>query len=148
MQTIQEHLAKLRGFNFQDELQVIIEDNKERVADLQADQLSQGLRNDGRQINPQYTKYTVAAKQQFGVGLGAVTDRVTFYDTGELYKSLRVKVTPTTFTIQSDNFKFDKMIKRSGKETVGLSKDYCDMFVQSYTKPIIARRMREVLGVG
>jgi hypothetical protein len=134
---ITNKLEALRRFSFETEVVAIVEDNKDKLAVLQAQQLSQGVNSKGQQINPQYAPFTVAYKKQFGVGLGAITDRVTFYQTGDLYKRLYAAVDAKTYRMKADTFKFDKMIKRSGKDVVGLNSDSRRDFIMEVTRPQI-----------
>lgn len=134
---LKKKIEALERFSFQNELVTILDANKERIADLQASQLAKGINSKGAPIYPQYSPFTVQYKKMFGVGLGAVTDRVTFFQTGELYRKLYAAVNAKNYTIKADTFKFDKMIKRSGADTVGLNVESRRDFVNEITRPQI-----------
>jgi hypothetical protein len=136
----------LKAFDFGDELEGIVERNKSTIADLQAEQWAKGKRSDGNDINPQYSPFTIAYKKQFGVGLGRITDHVTFYQTGELYKSLYAAVNNRQFSIESDNFKFDKAKKRSGEKIVGLNQESKVTFAENITLPEIKKVLKDKTG--
>jgi hypothetical protein len=134
---LKNKIQALERFNFKDELVSIVRDNKEKIADLQASQLAKGVNSKGLTIFPQYAPFTINFKKKYGVGLGAVVDRVTYFQTGDLYKRLYAAVDAKNYTIKADSFKFDKMIERSGKDVVGLNKDSRRDFVNEITRPQI-----------
>lgn len=145
---LQNKIKALQAFSFKDELITIVEDNREKLADLQASQLAQGVNSKGQQINPQYRPFTVEQKLKYGVGLGRVVDRVTFFSSGDLYRSLSAQIAGTKFKISSPSFKFDKMIKRSGVDVVGLNIESRRDFIMEVTRPGILdaydRKVRKV----
>src|SRR5438105_15278256 len=105
---LQNKINALQSFSFQDELVKIVTDHKDKLADLQAAQLAQGINSKGEEINPQYAPFTIEQKKK-KTGLAGVYSRVTYFDTGDLYKSLQAQVSGTKFSIRSESFKFDKM---------------------------------------
>lgn len=139
---LEAKIKALEAFSFEREVIDIVQTNKDKLADLQATQLFSGKRSDGSDINPQYAPFTIEQKKK----KGQPYDRVTFRDTGELYRSFFADVNNKTFSIKSDNFKFDKMIKRSGVKTVGLNIDSRRTFVDEITHPEIIRRYEEKVG--
>ena len=63
--------------------------------DEQAKQWAMGQDQTGEAITLNghgYTPYTMDLKSKYGVGLGAVTDHVTLFQTGELYRTLRLDI--------------------------------------------------------
>lgn len=68
-----------------------IDETKESLADSLAVQMSTGIDGEGNRLED-YSPFTVRYKKQFGVGLGAVTDRRTLYMTGEHYRKLYAKL--------------------------------------------------------
>lgn len=140
-------IDKLHRFSFKDELQVIVQENAEEIANLQAKQLAEGVKSDGTEINPPYRPYTIEQKRKYGVGLGRVTDHVTYYHTGDLYKSLEAKVTGDEYDITSSSLKFDKMKKRSGERVVGLNKSSKTIFAEEITLPNIKRVFKDKTGL-
>ncbi len=137
----------LEQFDFEQELIHIVDANESTVVDLQAEQLSHGVNSAGQQINPPYAESTIEYKRKHGRGLGSITDRVTFYMTGELYQSLRAQVVGGKYEITSPLDKFGYMIKRSGEWTIGLSDEYRERFIDGVTRPEIARIVNEKLGL-
>lgn len=152
MITSLKRLARnLEKFDLEEVQYVIIDTNKDAIADLQAVQLSEGKDITGTVRNDSYAPLTVRYKQELGKGLGRVTDRVTFFFSGELYNSLegRLNKAAKTYTTGSTlttlveaagnlaNFetKFDKMVTRIGFEKYGLDRQRQLEFFDNITKP-------------
>jgi hypothetical protein len=131
---LENKIKALRSFSFEKEAKAIIETNKDKLADLQAQQLYRGV-----DINEQpltldgqgYSPFTVQEK----IRKGQPYDRITWRDTGAMYASLRAQVRGDKFSIISNSFKFDKMKKRSGAKAVGLGLDSRRDFVMQVTRP-------------
>lgn len=140
---LQRKIKALETFNFKSETLAVITEHKDKLADLQAEQLAQGLNSKGEKIGPEYRPFTIQKKKSEGVGLGRVTDRVTFFQTGELYRKLRAEIRVSAFAIKADSFKFDKMIKRSGVNTVGLNDDSREKFILGVTRPGILKAYKQ-----
>lgn len=140
---LRDTIKNLEAFDFHQELVNIIEDNKDKLADFQAMQLYSGKNSTGQDINPPYSPYTVAEKKK----KGQVTDRVTFKDTGELYQSLYGQVQNDQYDILSQNYKYAKMIQRSGQRTVGLNEDSRNEFARDITFPAIQKVFLEKTGL-
>lgn len=145
-----DDLRKLRdainNFDFAAEQEQIVTDNKDVIADLQAEQWAQGLASDGGQIYPEYAPYTIEQKRG-KPGLSGVTSHVTFYDTGETYRLLTAMINSGHYTITAATFKFDKIIKRSGKRVVGLTYDSREKFAKGVTLPGIKKVFKEKTGL-
>jgi hypothetical protein len=139
---LQNKIKALQSFSFSKELVKIVTDNKGKLADLQASQLAQGINSQGKQIYPQYAAFTISEKKK-KTGLAGVYDRVTFFNTGELYKSLAAQIQGSKFRITSPSFKFDKMVQRSGVGVVGLNVDSRRDFIQEITRPEILEVYRQ-----
>jgi hypothetical protein len=140
-------IARLKAFDFHEELQTVVEENREVIADLQAEQLAKGVKSDGNEINPPYSPFTVEQKQKHGVGLGRITDHVTFYDTGEMYSLMRAEVSGDQYEITNSSFKFDKMKKRSGERVVGLNDSSKRTFAEEITIPNIKKVFKQKTGL-
>jgi len=145
LEDLQNKIIALRSFNWGDEMQTVIQANTEALADLQAEQWAKGLAANGSEILPPYAPYTIEEKKK-KTGLAAVTDHVTFYDTGELYKSLRGEAANMKYDITSDNFKFKKAIDRSGVRIVGLTDESKERFAEEITVPGVRRSFEAKTG--
>lgn len=132
-------ITNLEAFDFAKEQHDIVEANKDVLADLQAEQLARGRdRNDAPLILDgvaAYSPFTVRYKKEFGRGLGAVTDRVTFFMHGTLYKELFATIRPKTFIMESRVPYFGKLLERAGENAVGLAPDERLKFAETYVIP-------------
>lgn len=132
-------ISDLQGFDLEREQHIIVVDNRERIADIQAAQLAEGKDNTGRVREDEYAPFTVRYKREFGQGLGKVTDRVTFYMTGKLYASFFTYVSSQTVEVKSPLETYGKMIQRVGENNFGLSPDSKTTFRDEIMRPSLAR---------
>lgn len=66
----------------------VLDDMSAFITDLNKKRLSEtGKDSDGNSIGD-YTEYTTILKDEYGSGIGAITDHVTGYNTGESYRSM------------------------------------------------------------
>lgn len=142
---LKNKIDALRSFNWGEEMEAVIKQNEEALADFQAEQLAKGINRLGQEILPEYRPFTIEQKRKKS-GLAAVTDHVTYYDTGELYKSLQGEVGNKQYDITSPSFKFDKMKKRSGERVVGLTEESRLRFAEEITIPGVRKRFKEKTG--
>lgn len=131
-------ISDLQGFDLEREQHIIVVDNRDRIADIQAAQLAEGKDNTGQIRQDEYTPFTVRYKQQFGQGLGRVTDRVTFYMTGKLYASFFTYVSSKTVEVKSPLETYNKMIERIGQQKFGLSPESKNIFRDEIMRPSLA----------
>lgn len=139
---LQNKIKALRKFDFQKETRKIIEANKDELVVLQQQQLYSGIGADSKPLTLEgrgYSPFTIQIK----IKKGQPTNRITWHDTGELYGSLTAQVRPLTFAITSNNFKFKKMILRSGTDAVGLDFASRKEFIEKVTRPGILKAYRE-----
>ena len=140
---IENIINGLQSFNSHDEVVKIIDDNHDVLVQLQKDQLSEGIDNTGQQRKDAYTPFTIAEKNMYGQGLGAVTDHVTFFMTGSLYESLFYKIEGDEFAITSPLETYDKMVERVTDEKFGLSPEQRLYFAEEKLLPKFAEILRE-----
>jgi hypothetical protein len=137
----------LRELDTQKEVQTIIERNGARINELQQEQLAAGIGRSGRVRVDEYRPLTKLIKRERGVGLGAVTDRVTFFMQGNLYRSLRTVFRGTTFRTESPLPTFQKMLDRIGEDDYGLSPDQCEEFATGITIPEFGKVLEQRTGL-
>jgi hypothetical protein len=136
-------IQSLERFDFGLELYNIVQANKEKLVDLQQEQLSEGIGKDGRFRSDGYAPLTKFLKKKYGQGLGAVTDRVTFFMTGDLYRSMYPAVTKDDFQVISQLPTFDKMVDRIGEDNYGLDEGQRLIFATEIVEPEIHRVFKE-----
>jgi len=138
-------INNLSAFDFMKEQEAIIVSNQDKIADLQAIQLFTGIDSQGEQIMLKdnapwgfgYRPYTMIRKEQ----KGQVYDRVTWRDTGALYRSLVTKISNGQFTVVSkggsndEEEKYQTMLERSGEEVLGLTESSRKEFAEDVLLP-------------
>ena len=111
-----------------------VSDTSGSYSDLNAEQMSQGLRADGNEIIPSYRPLTIRMKQLFGKGLGAVTDRVTLYNEGDFYRGIKTTVEGLQVVTTSTDKKREGLEEKYG-DIFGLSQRYKQEYVEEYLRP-------------
>lgn len=121
---LQAHMQRLQQFanNLPQTAEKVLRKYDKELVALQKDQLSQGINSKGASIAPPYRPLTIEQKKQKS-GLAGEYRYVTYFDTGELYRSLQLMVQSGKFTITANTFKFRKAEERSGRDTFGLNRD-------------------------
>lgn len=137
----------LKSLDTKAEVEKIVADNGERLTELMQEQLSAGKDITGGKRIDSYAPLTKFLKNKYGVGLGAVTDRVTFFMTGELYGSLHAQVENNTYKIDSPLPTFDKMIERVGDENYGLDPAERLEFATTVTLPEFSKVLEQKTGL-
>ena len=137
----------MQDFDARNEVLEIVEDNKQEIVKRQREQLEYGIDVFGKPRIDEYRPLTVYIKKTQGIGLGAVTDRVTFFMTGRLYQSLFAEIIGENYETKSPLFTYDKMIDRVGRENFGLDYDSRLDFAKSITLPNFKQRLKEKTGL-
>ncbi len=147
LDNLQNDINNLTAFDWGEELTRIVETNTDALVQLQEEQLYEGIDSNGSPITLEGNGY---AKSTFEIKTrkGQPTDRVTWRDTGELYASLHAIVEDGTFTFESDSEqeKYDTMIKRSGEDVIGLNEDKRLQFGNNVTLPAITQIFKDKTG--
>lgn len=146
-EVIKDIADKIRSFDFMAQAQSIAQDNGSRIAELQREQLADGLDINGNiETGPYSAQYAKLKKRRY-TGLGAMTDHITFYATGQLYGDLRVVFGSGTFEVRSDLDTFDYMKMRiNNGATIGvpdLKYGLCKEKRMQFAKEIMIPSLRE-----
>lgn len=144
---LQTLINNLQTFDVKKEVTDIITDNKEEITKRQREQLEYGIDVFGKPRIDEYRPLTKFIKQTTGIGLGAVTDRVTFFMTGQLYGSLFAEIIGENYETKSPLFTYDKMIDRIGRENYGLDYDSRLDFALSVLLPNFKLIFKEKTGL-
>ena len=118
-----------------------IEANKEKVIELQTQQqLYLGKTNKGVAITPAYALSTRRKKQRDGLP----SDRVTLYQTGNLYRSFEVTAGNESVVISAhtsySEYVFDKY-----KDTIGLDRENWNNFINEYTLNALKTKFNDII---
>jgi hypothetical protein len=120
--------------------------NTERIADLNAGQLAQGVRSTGSEILPEYRGLTIEIKRGKS-GLAAVTDHVTLFDTGAFYRSLYAQVMGDEIEYGARDEKAEKLAKKYKPTIFGLTLDSRDDLTTHYLSGDTIEIFREQTGL-
>jgi hypothetical protein len=102
------------------EQQRIINNNKDELLRLQLKQFEEGVDSksepillEGKGYNPWYAD----KKRKYGIGIGQITDHVTLYLTGDLYRETFIQITNKEFYFTSRVPYFPELMRRTGDVT-------------------------------
>jgi len=132
-------ISKLQSFDFGQELDKIVDDNKDQLPPMIREQLAAG--KDGEQKpntifgRSGYSPKTVALKEANRQGLGAVTDRITNYDTGAFYESLQMKKDGQQLEADSDVPYFGDITLYSDDVLLDVDEPHRKEFAETVTMP-------------
>lgn len=147
----ENRITALRGFDFGAELQVIVENNSEKITDLVRKQLEAGIdgNNEPNKIfdRTEYRPLTIEIKQTKGVGLGAVTDRITNFMTGDFYRSLKTDVEGNVFEEDSDVSYFGDIRLYSSDALLEVNEENRKEFAETVTLPSISEALLAKTGL-
>lgn len=114
------------------------------AADLNAEQLAQGLQTDGSKSTFSYAPFTIAVKKNRS-GLAGVTEHLTNYDTGESYKKLYGTFSRDQVAFGTQTDKEDAISERMEGKAFGLTQDNKEIFIRQHVKPIFLKIIRELI---
>lgn len=148
-------IDRLQRFDSHSELRAIVENNTDVIAELQKQQMSEGLDSNGKETVLKdnaafgfgYRPFTIRIKEEQGQGLGAVTDRVTGYMTGALYDSLKSNVAGEVFMQQSSVPYFNELKERTGPQWMGLNMGKRKVFAEEVTLPEFKKVLLDKTGL-
>lgn len=106
----------------------VLDELSEFIADLNRSQLASGKREDGSDIEPEYTSLTEILKRPKS-GLAGVTSHVTLFDTGQFHKSIFASVFSDEILLDSKDSKLGKLESKY-KNILGLTKESTEKLKQ------------------
>lgn len=138
-------VAVERGLRDGTYVRSIVEDNDAWIVDMNAEgQLYEEGRNslgvDIMDYMP-YTPYTIEIKRM----KGQPTDRVTLRDTGDFESSFYITTNATEFEICASDAKTAKLIKKYGREILGLTDENIERLIEDYIRPGLLDKISEIL---
>lgn len=120
----------------------VVAANAVLLEEMNRQQLAAGIRADGSEITPDYTRATVQIKQ----GKGQPTDKVRLKDTGSFYQSIFVDVFKDAFEMKADDGKTLDLKAKYGDLILGLTEANKLAFA-NYIKPQFITRLRAEIGL-
>ena len=144
-------ISRLRGFDFKAEMVMSVTDNTNVLEDLQRTQLQSGKDADGAgsiatKGNDYYSPLTIELKKN-NVGVGAIVDRGTNYNTGALQDSLKKEVVGDLVTTTSDVSYFSEREAESSPTTFNLGADLRLQFAESIVLPTVGAALLDRTGL-
>lgn len=116
-------------------IQNIIWDNESYIVDLNAEEqlFEQGINCLGVEISDYapYSPVTIAIKE----AKGQPTNRVTLRDEGDFESSLFLEVGDKQFEIKASDFKTEDLIKKYGRQILGLTDENIAILIWQYIYP-------------
>ncbi len=111
--------ALIKGPKLEEFVMKAADGKRELMADLNREQLADGIRADGSRITPEYAESTVAKKKKEG----KPSDRVTLFDTGAWSSEIKARRLGKTMFLQSVEAKNEKLKKTYGLGIQGLTEE-------------------------
>lgn len=144
-------IDNLTAFDFGQEMISIVEDNLDKLPPMIRDQLAEGKDGDDKPNTifgrSGYSPKTVAIKEANGKGLGAVTDRITNYMSGDTYESLVVKMDGDAFEADSDVPYFGDIVLYSSAALLEIDEEHRIEFGETVTLPAITESLLAKTGL-
>lgn len=142
-----------RVVKFNDELtsgrlmQKIIWDNEAYIIDMNAEEqlFEQGINRLGVEISDYapYSPVTIAIKE----AKGQPTNRVTLRDEGDFESSFYLEVGDKQFEIKASDFKTEDLIKKYGRQILGLTDENISILIWKYISPdLMAETKKQIYG--
>ena len=126
-------------------IQNIIWDNEAYIVDLNAEEqlFEQGINRLGVEISDYapYSPVTIAIKE----AKGQPTNRVTLRDTGDFEASFYLEVGDKQFEIKASDFKTEDLIKKYGRQILGLTDENIAALIWQYIFPDLMKKAKNVL---
>ena len=126
-------------------IQNIIWDNEAYIVDLNAEEqlFEQGINRLGVEISDYapYSPVTIAIKE----AKGQPTNRVTLRDTGDFEASFFLEVGDKQFEIKASDFKTEDLIKKYGRQILGLTDENIAALIWQYIFPDLMKKAKNVL---
>lgn len=97
----------------------VLEDNKELIEDLNAEQLNQGIRSDGSTIQPPYSPSYAKFKRALGFNPKIVNLKLS----GDYHDDITAKVEKLAFTLDNVNEKDAMLSEKYGALIIGLTEE-------------------------
>lgn len=134
-----------RGLTSGEWIQQIIFDNEAYIVDMNVeDQLyEQGVNALGVSIDDYapYSPATIEIKMQ----KGQPSNRVTLRDEGDFHSSFFLEVGATQFEIKAADFKTEHLVRKYGRQILGLTDENIEELIREYILPDIERRIKETI---
>ena len=148
---LQQLANALDAFDTNAVIENIISDNSDALVELLKQQLGAGTDANKQPItflgNTLYKAATIKYKQKHGVGLGAETEHITLYMSGNLYQDLSASLYNKAYSFKSSVPYFEDVIMKTGDTVTGLSEDSRKQFYNNILLPAFRAEWEKQTGV-
>lgn len=142
--TIAEYHKNAKAINLQQLAADIIEEHRDEIVMLNQRQLyTKSETQKGAKLDPY--RSTVYAEYKYAMNPLAGLGRPDLSLTGDFYKAFYVKVTKTTFEVDSRDKKAGHLKEKYGDEIFGLSDDSLAELTKDYIEVALLTRIKQLL---
>lgn len=110
----------------------LLKGEEEVIIEMNRQQMWQGIRADGTEIEPEYKSITVSIKTQNR----QPTNRVTLKDTGDHYEGIYVEWGKNYLYLESSDWKKNKLMRKYKKEIYGLTDGNLQKLIEKIKEPL------------
>lgn len=156
LEDLEKAIINLQSFSFAEHTEKIVEINAEDLLEIVRAQLELGYEGTGEFIylispggekNYNYSPRTIDIKREYGLGIGAIVDHITLFDTGAFYSSLYISLeSDGNFEILSKDPKYPLLVARSGEHLLEISPKGGEVFEEEIL-PIFQKLIDEILEI-
>ncbi|MES2620574.1 MAG: hypothetical protein V4615_06970 [Bacteroidota bacterium] len=146
MPDITDLLKNLEALDLERLASQTLKEHEHVIADLNATQLSQGLKSDGTKLTPGYAATTIQRKKR----KGQVTDRVTLDDTHQHYQGLYAKVDGQDIEYGSKveyGQYLENRYNKGNAQIYGLNEDSREDLVNGFVEGAFLSKLHEQTGL-
>jgi len=116
-------LNKLNELPIKNFIDQAVQDNDTIIEDYQAEQMFEGKRADGTDIEPGYKEITKMIKR----AKGQPVNRVTLKDEGDFHRGIKIEKVGDGFEMDSTDFKTSKLVRKYGVNIFGFDQQRLEL---------------------
>lgn len=144
-------IDNLAAFDFGRSMQTAVDGNADKLPDMVREQLTAGKDGDGNDNkifgSDTYAAKTIDIKKKEGKCLGAVTDYITNFMTGDFYESLEMKPEDGALDMDSDVPYFGDIRLYSSPALLEVDEDNRRTFANEYVMPAVEEDLQLKTGL-
>lgn len=145
MSTLNQTVKKLKSFDVEKGLLIILKKESNFITDLNTDQLGQdGIDSLGKSLG-EYRPFTIDKKRNKS-GLSGITSHVTLFDEGDFHRSFFVDASSFPVEIDARDPKRDELGDKYGEDIIGLT-DESQSELNEVILPDVQELYRKGLGI-
>ena len=145
MATIKAVLNRVKALDVQAVAVDSLRETSDAITEAVQRQALAGLRSDGSRILPEYSDLTISIKKE----KGQPTDRVTLYDTGDYFRSMRTDVSANAVITTASDEKAENLRKKYGTRGGKLltpGGKFKQGYIDDTLNPVFMRKIKKAIG--